>query len=171
MRVITKVGDILDESADILVASANPFLNLSGGVGGALLIRCGPKLQEDLWHHLAINKATSVPPGEVVCTSAFELPFKCILHAVAIDAFYGTSPALVRRALTKCLDKAIEIDAATIAMPALATGYGRLPLEDFAAALRDTVQRRIDLPLVVTLVLRRSDDHDAVAPILKCVAE
>lgn len=56
MRVHIKIGDVLNESADILVASANPFLNLSGGVGGALLERCGPELQDELWRYLAASK-------------------------------------------------------------------------------------------------------------------
>ena len=162
MRVVTKVGDILDEAADVLVASANPFLNLSGGVGGALLERCGPELQEELRRYLAANKRTSVAPGAVVRTSARDLPFKHILHVVAIDAFYDTSVDLVRQALTTCFDKAIALGAVTVVLPALATGYGRLPMADFAAALRDVVGSWSDSALLVTLVLRTSDDREAV---------
>ena len=33
------VGDILDVPADVLVCSANVYLNLSGGVGGAFALR------------------------------------------------------------------------------------------------------------------------------------
>src|SRR5437763_11221519 len=46
-------GDILDEPADVLICSANPFLTLSGGVGGALLLRYGPSLQSELNEYLA----------------------------------------------------------------------------------------------------------------------
>jgi O-acetyl-ADP-ribose deacetylase (regulator of RNase III) len=152
----------------VLVASANPFLNLSGGVGGELLERCGPELQEELRRYLAVNKLASVAPGAVVCASARELPFKHILHVVAIDAFYDTSVELVRHALTTCFDKAVELGALTIALPALATGYGRLPMADFAAALRDIVGSRPDSGLLVTLVLHTIDDREAVEPILSC---
>jgi hypothetical protein len=34
VRWTVKCGDILDEPADVLICSANIFLNLSGGVGG-----------------------------------------------------------------------------------------------------------------------------------------
>ena len=33
MRWTIKHGNILNEPADVLICSANPFLNLSGGVG------------------------------------------------------------------------------------------------------------------------------------------
>jgi hypothetical protein len=41
MKWTVKSGNILDENADVLICSANVFLNLSGGVGGAILLRCG----------------------------------------------------------------------------------------------------------------------------------
>ncbi len=166
MRVHIKIGDVLNESADILVASANPFLNLSGGVGGALLERCGPKLQDELWRYLAASKQANARPGTVVCTSAFGLPFKRILHVTAIDAFYDTSVELVRGALSECFETAIQVGAMTLAMPALATGYGRLPMQGFGAALRDEVRLRSGLALDVTLVLRTVEDDKVVRQIL-----
>lgn len=45
MRWTLKSGDILDEPADVLVCSANVFQNLSGGVGGAILLRYGDAVQ------------------------------------------------------------------------------------------------------------------------------
>lgn len=53
MRWIVKHDDILDEPADVLVCSANPWLNLSGGVGGEILLRYGPQMQEELHRLLA----------------------------------------------------------------------------------------------------------------------
>jgi hypothetical protein len=38
-------GDLLDTDADGLLCSANPSLNLSGGVGGAFSMRFGPEMQ------------------------------------------------------------------------------------------------------------------------------
>jgi O-acetyl-ADP-ribose deacetylase (regulator of RNase III) len=39
-------GDILDIPADVLVSSANVYLTLSGGVGGAFLRRYGVAMQD-----------------------------------------------------------------------------------------------------------------------------
>ena len=42
------VGEILELSADALICSANPQLNLSGGVGGEFLLRYGESMQHFL---------------------------------------------------------------------------------------------------------------------------
>jgi len=36
MEIEIKTGDVLDEHADVLIATANPQLNMSGGVSGAI---------------------------------------------------------------------------------------------------------------------------------------
>ena len=37
MNVVVTVGDVLDAAADVLISTANPWLNMSGGVNGAIL--------------------------------------------------------------------------------------------------------------------------------------
>src|SRR5688500_10990196 len=94
-----KSGDILDEPADVLVCSGNVFLNLSGGVGGAILLRCGRGMQDELHAQLAAQGRRFVQPGEVVRTRPWGLPVRAVLHAVAVDGFYSTSVELVRGAV------------------------------------------------------------------------
>ena len=48
MKIIIKVGDVLSEPADVLISTANPWLNLSGGVNGAIREAVGPDLQTEL---------------------------------------------------------------------------------------------------------------------------
>ncbi|SMP73136.1 hypothetical protein SAMN06265222_11630 [Neorhodopirellula lusitana] len=36
MNVVVTVGDVLDASADVLFSTANPWINMSGGVNGAI---------------------------------------------------------------------------------------------------------------------------------------
>jgi len=48
MRVSIIVGDVLNVPADILISTANPWLNLSGGVNGAIREAVGPELQTQL---------------------------------------------------------------------------------------------------------------------------
>lgn len=85
-------GDILDIPADVLVCSANVYLNLSGGVGGAFLQRYGLKMQEALREYLAATGVSHVPCGTVVEMPPCGSPYRAVLHAVAVDAFYETSP-------------------------------------------------------------------------------
>jgi O-acetyl-ADP-ribose deacetylase (regulator of RNase III) len=103
MNVIIKVGDILDEAVDVLISSANVHLNLSGGVNGAILQRGGITIQTELHDYLKQLGKSWVPPGTVVRTGPGPLAVKHVLHAVAVDAFYGTSVELVTETLRAAL--------------------------------------------------------------------
>jgi O-acetyl-ADP-ribose deacetylase (regulator of RNase III) len=48
-------GDIIELDVDVLICSANVSLNLSGGVGGALMEKYGAELQTELHSHLPAN--------------------------------------------------------------------------------------------------------------------
>jgi O-acetyl-ADP-ribose deacetylase (regulator of RNase III) len=128
-------GDILDQAGDVLVCSGNVFLNLSGGVGGELLRRCGVGAQEELHRYLKESGRKFVQPGEVVVGSPFGLPFRAVLHAVAVDGFYSTSAEVVKGAVDKSLRIAASLGGKRVLMTALATGYGRLSMKGFAEAV------------------------------------
>src|SRR6476659_2886089 len=84
-------GDILDVPADVLVCSANVYLTLSGGVGGALLLRYGPEMQAVLSRHLADRVLRHVERGSVVEAPPCGSPYRAVIHAVAVDGFYESS--------------------------------------------------------------------------------
>lgn len=96
VRWIVKWGDILDEPADVLICSANVFLNLSGGVGGAILLRYGDSMQRELHEWLARQNRKFAERGELIATSSCGTPYKVVLHAVAVNGFYESSPQIVR---------------------------------------------------------------------------
>ena len=95
MRWLLHVGDLLDVSADVLVCSANVHLNLSGGVGGALALRYGTANQGALHGFLAQNNLHFVRRGAVIRMPPCGSPYQAVLHAVAVDAGYETSPRIV----------------------------------------------------------------------------
>ncbi|MEM6506506.1 MAG: macro domain-containing protein, partial [Planctomycetota bacterium] len=91
MQWTVKHGDILDEPADVLICSANPFLTLSGGVGGALLQRYGDPLRIELEEVLKSRSVNYVDRGSVIVTFPSDTPYKSIIHAVAVDGMYESS--------------------------------------------------------------------------------
>ena len=95
MNVVVTVGDVLDAAADVLISIANPWLNMPGGVNGAICER-EPAIQFELRDHLESVGESAIPACSVVRTSAGNLPFSHIIHAVAIDPFYDSSPQIVR---------------------------------------------------------------------------
>lgn len=48
MQITIKVGNVLTEAAGVLISTTNPWLNLSGGVNGAIREIVGPQLQSQL---------------------------------------------------------------------------------------------------------------------------
>ncbi len=153
-------GDILDHPADVLVCSANVFLNLSGGVGGAILLRIGTAMQQELHQHLAKSQKRFVERGEIVATAPHGLQFKTVLHAVAVDGFYRTSPEVVRTVVDKCLARAAALGAKSVSLTALATGYGRLSMDGFAKAIAP-LQKAEYPPLELILICVRNGSDEA----------
>src|SRR5215475_3687224 len=95
MRWRVHLGDLLDVPADVLVCSANIYLTLSGGVGGAFLLRYGPAMQESLFQYLLDRNKSHVEQGEVVAMEPCGSPYRAVLHAVAVDGLYDTTPEIV----------------------------------------------------------------------------
>lgn len=130
------VGEILDFPADALICSANPQLNLSGGVGGAFALRFGNAMQHFLHEWLAANDLHFVEPGQVVVAPSCGSPFRVVIHAVAIDAFYDSSADIIRKAYANAFADAARAGCRTVASACLACGYGRATPHAFATAVR-----------------------------------
>jgi len=158
-------GDILAVKADALVCSANPFLTLSGGVGGAFLLRYGPQMQERLQAYLDTRGVRHVPPGTVVAMPPCGAPYKAVLHAVAVDGAYGSSSQRITQVVEQILTLAESTGAGSVVLPALATGYGKLTKKEFAEGLRPLVtQGRTTRNMIVCL--KREEDAVLIRALL-----
>ncbi len=153
-------GDILDVNADILVASANPWLNLSGGVGGALLLRYGLTLQSRLHAQLAALNKKVLPPGTVILDTPPNVPYKAIAHAIAIDAAYRTDIQITAQTIIHALNLIAPLIPNHIALTALGTGYGPLSHKQFGQALALALLNRDHPPL--TVCVRHPHEADDV---------
>ena len=165
MRWSAKQGDILVEPADVLICSANVGLNLSGGVGGEILRRYGDAMQNELHGFLAQRGLRHVQLGDVIRVSSGGAHFRAVLHAVAIDGFYGSSPELVRSTVRKALETAVSEGARKVALTAVATGYGPFTVSQFARAIQPLLTLNLPpIEEVVICVLKDSevDELDAV---------
>lgn len=163
MRWRLRHGNILDEPADVLICSANPFLTLSGGVGGALLLRYGLSLQQELDGILARRGRKFVDRGSVIVTTPANTPYRAIVHAVAVNGFYESSAEVVSSVVRSALRAAAECGAQTVALAALATGYGKLTMPEFGRGLASVTGLEV-LPIrVVTIVMRGAADVTELA--------
>jgi O-acetyl-ADP-ribose deacetylase (regulator of RNase III) len=159
-KISIKIGDLLDETADVIISTANPWLNMSGGVNGAILSRGGQSIQEELHTYLRTIAQSAVEPGTVVITSPGPLHAKQLLHAVAIDPFYDSSVELVRQTLERALSIAKGLEARTVAMPTLATGYGHLTMEQFSLGLAGAMDSDWTPIETLTVVVQKPENAD-----------
>lgn len=166
IRWIPKHGDILDEPADVLVCSANVLLNLSGGVGGGLLLRYGSQMQQELHRHLSERHIRHAAQGEVVATAPCGSPYKAVLHAVAVDGFYQSSSTIIQAIVAKSLGTAASLGAKRVSLTALATGYGRLTMQQFAEGIRPLMTRTFSPIEQVVVCVRNEADQDVLVAAL-----
>jgi O-acetyl-ADP-ribose deacetylase (regulator of RNase III) len=156
-------GDILATVADGLLCSANPELNLSGGVGGAFAMRYGREMQAFLHSHLASDGSRFAAPGTCVLAPPCGSPYRAVAHAVAIDAFYDTTPDVIRCAYNAALRALADAGCRSIAAACLACGYGRLSPADFANAIAPLLSSPFEGIDTVSLVTSSADVFAAVS--------
>lgn len=137
-----KSGDILNEPADTLICSANGFLDLSGGVGAAIRMRYGMQMQEQLHAIRSERGSRPLARGEIVVTPSCGSSYRFVIHAVAVDTFYQSDATVITKIVDKALHEAAERHAGSVALVALATGYGPLTMADFADGLRPLLGNR-----------------------------
>jgi O-acetyl-ADP-ribose deacetylase len=163
METEVLVGDVLAVPADVLISTANPWLQMTGGVNLKIILKPkGEDVHAELQTYLPATKPRIVAPGTVVRTGPGSLPVKHILHAVAIDPSYDSSVELVANTISTALEQARDLGAKTVTLPALATGFGPLTMSDFAAALKQALARDWAPIQHLKVVLLKEDDADIV---------
>jgi len=158
-------GDILDLNADVLVCSANPWLNLSGGVGGALALRYGPAMQGFLHTELAVRGVKWLPAGTVLVAPACGTPYRAVVHAVGVDPTYQSSMATVTTAVESALAAAAQFGS-HITLTAIGTGYGPLSLKQFGEAMLPLMKRDWGAIRQITIGVRHDDEAAELRGIL-----
>ena len=156
-------GDICDLEVDAIVNAANLSLWMATGVAGAIKRAGGDQIE------FAAVRQAPVPLGGAVVTPAGRLAARAVIHAVSLDRDRRTSGPIIEQAVRSAMLRAREIEATSIAFPALGTGVGGFPLEEAAAitvgAVRDELQAS---PLIqhVVFALRGAAAYDAFARVL-----
>jgi len=131
-------GDICDLEVDAIVNPANLSLWMSTGVGGAIKRRGGDEIE------FAAVRQAPVPLGESIVTAAGSLAVRAVIHAVSLDRDRRTSAPVIEQAVRSAMARAREMNASSIAFPALGTGVGGFPLDEAARVTVDTVRDELE---------------------------
>ena len=121
-----RLGDITHEVVDLIVNAANPRLAGGGGVDGAIHRRGGPAIMEETDRRYPHG----CPTGSAVLSTAGNLSAQYVAHAVGPVWRGGAAgePELLRGAVLRCLQLAVEHQCRSVALPAVSTGVYGYPL-------------------------------------------
>jgi O-acetyl-ADP-ribose deacetylase len=121
MRMTVVEGNIVDLDVDVIVNAANSSLLGGGGVDGAIHRAAGPELAHEA------GRLAPCPPGEARITGGHGLRAPHVIHTVGPvwrGGDEGEADTLAR-CYRSSLTLAAEVDASTVAFPAISTGiYG-----------------------------------------------
>jgi len=160
-------GDICELEVDAIVNPANLSLWMATGVGGAIKRAGGDEIE------FAAVRQAPVPLGESIVTPAGTLAARAIIHAVSLDRVRRTSGPVIDQAVRSAIARAREIDARSIAFPALGTGVGGFPLEEAArvmvTAVRDELEHSPGIEHVI-FALRGAAAYEAFSTAMSAPA-
>ena len=125
-------GDLLEEPVDAIVNAANGHLAHGGGVAAVIARAAGPELERE--SDRLVAERGPFATGAAVVTTAGQLAFKGVIHAVGPRYGEGNEEAKLLRALTGAFDRARERGWQSVSFPAVSAGIFSVPLEICARA-------------------------------------
>lgn len=156
-------GNLLEEPVDAIVNAANGILAHGGGVAGIISRAAGPALQQE--SDRIVRERGMLPTGSAVATTAGNLPFKAVIHAVGPRYGEGDEEAKLVRALSAAFACARERGWTSVSFPAVSAGIFAVPLDVCARAYL-TAARTAPLRFVRLCLI----DQPAIAAVLEELA-
>ena len=155
-RLEAVCGDITTMEVVGIVNAANESLAGGGGVDGAIHRAAGPALHE------ACRALGGCPTGEVRLTAGFDLPARCIIHAVG-PVWHGGErgeeellASCYRQALYTAADEGLK----TVAFPAISCGVYGYPRDEAAeVAVRTLAETLPECPEIKKIYLVAYDEE------------
>jgi O-acetyl-ADP-ribose deacetylase len=136
IRLMT--GDIAGQEIEAFVYYARPDLVLGSGFGGAISVRGGPKIQEEL------KKFGTLRTGEAVVSSAGNMKAKFIIHAVGPRFQEEDTEKKLRQTTLNVLQQAEEKGIKKLAFPAMGVGFYGVSLALSARITLEVVKEHLE---------------------------
>lgn len=149
-------GDITTLDVDAVVNAANSSLLGGGGVDGAIHRAGGPVILEECRRIRRDTWPDGMPAGEAVTTAGGRLPAQYVIHTVGPVWHGGASgeSEVLEAAYRNSLRRAREIEARTVAFPAISTGvYGYPPGEAARVVIKVMADELAKQPLPEKVIL------------------
>jgi len=165
-------GDITQAPAEVVCTSTNPNLELMAGTGGAIRDTGGWVIQDECKAIIAEETRRNghrwLTMGTAVRTGAGTLPFRAVIHCVAIDPFHESSEEIIADCTRNALKVARELlpPIRSIAMPVFATGNGLFNFESSLRAMLGVIRADADPEPEVHIIVRETQHIEIVRSML-----
>jgi len=130
-------GDITDMEVEAFVFDITEDAKLGTGYGGAIMIRGGKTIQEEL------DEIGQVPKAKAVITSAGKMKAKHIIHLNGPKFYEADEEGKLRKATKNALELADENNIKQLAFPPVGTGLYQVDLNLCADVMVDTVAKHL----------------------------
>jgi len=146
-RLTVKVGDLTEETVDVIVNAANWTLLGGGGVDDAIHRKGGPDIYNACKRLRETELPAGLPTGQAVLTTAGKLPARFVIHTVG--PIYGQNAGrdaeLLADSYRKSLRIAVKHDLTSIAFPSISTGAFGYPKSEAAPIVANTIRTELNL--------------------------
>ncbi len=135
MRLVR--GDITEADVDAFVYDITEDCKLGSGYGGAIMMRGGKVVQDEL------TRIGSCKTGEAVSTTAGDLKAEHIIHVNGPKFHEADTVGKLEKAVKAALKLAEDKGVKRIAFPPIGTGLYQVPLDLCAKVMIDTVESHL----------------------------
>lgn len=138
-ELLLVAGDLLSAPVEVIVNTANHDLSLEEGLASQLRQYAGNHLQTE--SEQLIREYGPIDTGMAVYTSAGELPYKAIIHAIGPQMGEGEEQRKLEQAISRSLQLCDMNEWRSIGFPALGTGKLEIPVAICAQAFYRAITR------------------------------
>jgi O-acetyl-ADP-ribose deacetylase len=130
-----RTGDIVSQKdIEVVVNAANARLAPGGGVAGAIHRAAGPGLEEES------SRLAPIKPGDAVITGGYNLPNSYVVHCLGpVFGIDVPEAELLSLCYRNALSRAEDVEASSIAFPAISTGAFGYPVKKAAEVAMRTI--------------------------------
>lgn len=132
------IHNLLAEPVDCIVNAANGMLAHGGGVAAAIASAAGLRLVEE--GNELVRKRGVIAIGDAVVTTAGDLPFKGVIHAVGPRMGEGDEENKLIKALRSAFMRAHEKGWSSLSFPGISSGIFAVPHQICARAYERAVK-------------------------------
>lgn len=139
MELVAVRADITRLEAEVIVNAANEHLEHGGGVAAAIARAGAPVVEREsaAW----IDQHGPLRPGEAAHTGAGEMPATWVVHVAGPRYRPGRdNAAMLRDAVIAALERTVELEARSVAFPAISAGIFGYPRAEATRVIVEAIR-------------------------------